>query len=134
MLWRDKREVVGKTGWTRVAQHCFVGQIGLYGDHKVFVAMLGSHRLWKDLKMLVDYEFGVSFVKSRTPKKIVGIPGKTFQIQKALKKAGFYKGPLNGRMTRSTKRAIRAFQKRNHLPADGIAGAKTWNLLKKLAS
>ena len=71
MLFRGHREVVGKTGWTRAARHCFVGQINAM-NHKVFVAMLGSHRLWKDLMALVHYQFGMSFSKAKTPRKISG--------------------------------------------------------------
>jgi D-alanyl-D-alanine carboxypeptidase (penicillin-binding protein 5/6) len=31
MLLRGNNEVIGKTGWTRTAKHCFVGQIKLFG-------------------------------------------------------------------------------------------------------
>lgn len=71
MLFRGHREVVGKTGWTRAARHCFVGQINAT-NRKVFVAMLGSQRLWKDLMTLVSYQFGASFFRARPNRTIRG--------------------------------------------------------------
>ena len=49
----------------------------------------------------------------------------TKQIQIALKAAGFYKGPIDGKVGPKTKEAIKAFQKANGLRADGIVGRKT---------
>lgn len=53
------------------------------------------------------------------------------QIQLALQKAGFYNGPIDGKIGKNTKRAIRKFQKDNNLPADGIVGKKTKEKLQK---
>ena len=52
------------------------------------------------------------------------------QIQTALKNAGYYKGVVNGKMGRSTRHAVREFQKANNLPVDGKVGKKTWDVLK----
>ena len=52
------------------------------------------------------------------------------QIQTALKNAGYYQGVINGKMGKSTRQAIREFQKANNLPVDGKAGKKTWAALK----
>ena len=52
------------------------------------------------------------------------------QIQTALKNAGFYTGTVDGKTGKMTREGIRAFQKANNLPADGMVGKKTWNLLK----
>ncbi len=49
----------------------------------------------------------------------------TLQIQKALKKAGFDPGPLDGVRGRKTIAAIKAFQKKHRLTQDGIVGSKT---------
>ncbi len=68
MLWRSKNEVIGKTGWTRAARHCFVGQIQAFGK-TVFVSMLGSHRLWTDLKLLAEYPFGMSWISRKVHDK-----------------------------------------------------------------
>jgi len=53
------------------------------------------------------------------------------QIQAALKKAGFYKGEIDGEVGPQTKNAIKAFQKLKGLTSDGIVGIKTWEELKK---
>jgi len=46
-------------------------------------------------------------------------------IQLALKNAGFYNGHIDGKIGKSTKKAIREFQKANGLKADGIIGKET---------
>ncbi|MDD5679822.1 MAG: peptidoglycan-binding domain-containing protein [Candidatus Omnitrophica bacterium] len=62
----------------------------------------------------------------------VGEAGKASskQIQTALKNAGFYEGPVDGKIGKNTKKAIRAFQEANGLTADGVVGNKTWSKLK----
>jgi len=53
------------------------------------------------------------------------------QIQAALKKAGFYKGEIDGKMGPRTKRAIKEFQKAKKLNPDGVVGGKTWEALER---
>lgn len=53
------------------------------------------------------------------------------QIQASLKKAGFYKGEIDGKMGPRTKRAIKEFQKSKRLNPDGIVGEKTWEALER---
>lgn len=53
------------------------------------------------------------------------------QLQAALKKAGFYNGPIDGKIGERTTKAIKDFQKANGLVADGVAGKQTWSRLKK---
>ncbi|MGE5309327.1 MAG: peptidoglycan-binding domain-containing protein [Deltaproteobacteria bacterium] len=53
------------------------------------------------------------------------------QIQKALKNAGFEPGELDGKLGRTTRKAIRDFQKAHHLSVDGKVGPKTWLALEK---
>lgn len=48
------------------------------------------------------------------------------QIQEALKNAGFYQGPVDGKIGPKSKRAIREFQIKNNLAVDGKVGPKTW--------
>ncbi len=47
------------------------------------------------------------------------------QIQSALKKAGFYRGAIDGKMGPATTEAIKALQRANGLKADGVVGRKT---------
>jgi peptidoglycan hydrolase-like protein with peptidoglycan-binding domain len=53
------------------------------------------------------------------------------QIQTALKNAGYYQGIVDGKMGKKTRKAVRAFQKANNLPADGKVGKNTWIVLKE---
>ncbi|MCX5698798.1 MAG: peptidoglycan-binding protein [Candidatus Omnitrophica bacterium] len=46
-------------------------------------------------------------------------------IQLALKNAGFYNGHIDGKIGKSTKKAIKEFQKANDLKADGVVGKDT---------
>jgi len=54
---------------------------------------------------------------------------KAKQIQIALKNAGYEPGPIDGRMGKQTRDAIKAFQTAHNLPADGKVGKQTWSLL-----
>ncbi len=47
------------------------------------------------------------------------------QIQRALKKAGFYKGEIDGKAGPKTKEAIMKFQKAYGLKTDGVVGKRT---------
>ena len=47
-------------------------------------------------------------------------------IQQALKNAEFYNGKVDGDIGPRTKKAIREFQAKNDLAADGKVGRKTW--------
>lgn len=51
-------------------------------------------------------------------------------VQKALVRAGFDPGPVDGRMGKKTKSAIKQFQRRNNLKADGVVGDRTWSQLR----
>lgn len=53
------------------------------------------------------------------------------QVQTALKNAGYYQGTVDGKMGKKTRKAVRAFQKANKLPADGQVGKNTWEVLKE---
>lgn len=51
------------------------------------------------------------------------------QIQKKLSSWGYYDGVIDGSYGSKTEAAVRAFQKKNGLTADGVAGAKTLEAL-----
>ncbi len=63
----------------------------------------------------------------RTPS---GFEIPSVNIQKALKKAGYYNGAIDGKVGPGTRDAIAAFQKDNGLKADGVCGRGTWAKLK----
>ena len=50
-------------------------------------------------------------------------------IQQALKNAGLYVGKIDGALGPKSKQAIRDFQAKNDLKADGKVGPKTWKKL-----
>ncbi len=52
-------------------------------------------------------------------------------IQSALKKAGVYQGPVDGKLGAQTKKAIKEFQRSQGITPDGIIGKKTWSALSK---
>ena len=55
-----------------------------------------------------------------------GSSGETVtQIQKKLKNWGYYNGVIDGVYGSKTEEAVKAFQAKNGLTADGVAGAKT---------
>lgn len=61
---------------------------------------------------------------------IIRIDVSPHKVQLALQNAGFYNGPIDGKVGEKTKKAISEFQKANSLNADGIIGRKTWDTLK----
>lgn len=130
MLWRTGG-VIGKTGWTREARHCFAGRV--QGDGKViFVGLMGSPRrqfLWSDLRSIAAVPSG------KMPKPIVLGPKMptrkdTFKIQRALQRAGYFKGNPTGFYGNRTRAAVRGFQKAKKIPPTGSVGPATWKKLK----
>ncbi len=58
----------------------------------------------------------------------------TREIQEALKNAGFYQGPVDGKMGPLTHEAIKEFQRVHGLNDDGVAGRQTWVKLSAYAN
>jgi D-alanyl-D-alanine carboxypeptidase len=53
LLWRlDHPQVLGKTGYTRSAQHCYAG-IAYYDDRRVSLVILKSRQPWADIYSLL---------------------------------------------------------------------------------
>ncbi|MCM8794528.1 MAG: peptidoglycan-binding protein [Candidatus Omnitrophica bacterium] len=55
-------------------------------------------------------------------------------IQTALRRAGYYDGPIDGKVGRKTTKAIKEFQRAHGLKADGKVGPKTWAALSQYLS
>lgn len=123
LLWKTHSSVIGKTGYTRRGKHCFVGRIHWKG-RDVLVSLLGSHKLWKDLKVLVDYQFGAAIYKIHKNRKQWSATA-TRGIQRALTKAGFSPGKVDGKFGPKTLRAVERFQKQNGLAPNGIVNSST---------
>lgn len=131
MLWQTSG-VIGKTGWTRSARHCFSGRVQS-GNKAIFVGLMGSQRrqyLWSDLRRIQSLSSG------KTLKPIVEGPNvpsrkETLKIQKALRVAGYFKGNPTGFYGKRTKASVRSFQRAKGLPVTGTVGPQTWQKLKK---
>lgn len=130
MLWRTQG-VIGKTGWTRKARHCFAGRVQARGQ-VIFVGLMGSQRrqyLWSDLRRIAAIPSG------KMPKPIAAAPltpsrPETKKIQKALGRAGYFKGNPTGFYGKRTRAAVRSFQKAKGIPVTGTVGPITWKSLK----
>jgi len=130
MLWRTDT-IIGKTGWTRAARHCFAGRVQARGQ-VIFVGLMGSPRrqyLWSDLLRIAAIPSG------KMPKPIAFAPPTparqdTIQIQKALSRAGYFKGNPTGFFGKRTRSAVRNFQKSKGIPVTGTVGPVTWKRLK----
>ena len=68
--------------------------------------------------------------KLNTKEASVSLPSNG-EIQAALKKAGYYKGEIDGKIGPKSKQAILDFQKDNGLTQDGKVGLKTLSKLKE---
>lgn len=130
MLWSTSG-VIGKTGWTRSARHCFAGRVQARGQ-VIFVGLMGSQRrqyLWSDLRRVAGIPFGT------VPKPIASAPQgpsrkETLKFQKALAKAGYFRGGPTGFYGKRTRAAVKSFQKAKGLPVTGWVGPETWKKLK----
>ena len=130
MLWRTSG-VIGKTGWTRSALHCFAGRVQS-GGRVIFVGLMGSQRrayLWSDLRRIESFSSGKA-LRSVTLAPPPSSRKDTLRIQQALHRAGYFKGKPTGFYGKRTKAAVRSFQKAHGLPAIGSVGPQTWEKLK----
>ena len=132
LLWRDSREIIGKTGWTREARHCFIGRIRA-GGKTVYVSVLGSRKAWNDIRYFADQFIGVPAASSNRQRSLNG-GHDVWKIQTALRHAGFFKREPTGYYGLITKRAVYRFQKAHHLASDGVVGPTTWEALRRYLS
>ncbi len=89
-----------------------------------------QYQLTNSQQSISSSNFAASSSKS-DKSSIVRVPGVTVtDVQKALVRAGYDPGPVDGHAGKKTKAAIKKFQRRNNLAADGVVGEKTWNKLK----
>ena len=55
-LWEVEGAVGGKTGYTSAARQTYVGKFKR-GEDEIIIALMGSERMWSDLKELAEYGF-----------------------------------------------------------------------------
>lgn len=64
------------------------------------------------------------------PEGTIRVSASPDDVQKALQKAGYYDGAVDGKIGRRTIDAIKNFQKEHDLKADGVIGTKTWQAMQ----
>lgn len=52
------------------------------------------------------------------------------ELQRALSRAGYDPGPIDGKLGTKTRSAVKAFQRAHGLKADGVVGERTWSALR----
>lgn len=124
MLWRDRRPLYGKTGWTRKSRHCFAGIIRHRG-RDLFVVTMGGTKPWHDLKKMLDYAFGYAPANRIAKNNSILSENYIKKMQTVLKKKGYDPGPVDGKMGSKTLSAVMSFQKAHGLKPDGIVGQLT---------
>jgi N-acetylmuramoyl-L-alanine amidase len=65
--------------------------------------------------------------------KTGAVNGDVWDLQYRLQLLGYYRSDIDGIFGLRTKKAVAAFQRNYGLPVDGIAGASTWRMLKKVS-
>jgi murein L,D-transpeptidase YcbB/YkuD len=83
-----------------------------------------------ELNRLKDENYSFRKQLEAAGKREVRMPSAT-EIQTALKKAGIFKGMIDGKIGPETKEAVKKFQQGNGISPDGVVGSKTWALLSK---
>lgn len=126
MMWRDRRKIYGKTGWTRASRHCFAGRI-LHNNRDLCVVTMGSVKPWDDLRKLLDYSSGRLVARKLTPAGAGQNLSMDFvkSMQKVLKEQGYDPGPIDGMMGPRTMGAVMSFQRDQGLKPDGVVGPLT---------
>lgn len=127
MLWSEKFDVIGKTGYTRLSRYCFVGRLN-EKNKDVFLGILGSHKLWTDVRRLCSYPNAKMLTAIKTNQRILATR-QVYDVQEALLSAGYQPGDVDGVFSFQTLMAVEAFQKDRGILADGIVGETTLSLL-----
>jgi murein L,D-transpeptidase YcbB/YkuD len=83
-----------------------------------------------EIVRLKDENFNLRKQLESASNREVRMPN-ALEIQTALKKVGYFKGLVDGKIGPETKEAIKKFQQANGITPDGVVGSKTWALLSK---
>lgn len=95
---------------------------------------IGAVALW----VVEPFHEGIGglFLRNPTSPQIAQVTKSTFppplaDVQRALQEAGFDPGPIDGRMGRRTRSALKTFQSAKNLKASGEVDRKTWQALRE---
>jgi len=121
--------VIGKTGYTILAQHCFLSA-GSTKDKSIVVSVLGNKKkyLWNDLKSA--YRKHLSS-QQYLPRFMVNNKISLTKIHTLLKSKGYSLKKSENIYGYYTRQAIKRFQIDRSLSVDGIIGPQTWATLNR---
>lgn len=123
--------VLGKTGFTNAARHCFLSYCD-YNGRSLAICVLGgstSSVLWDDLRR--SYRTYMTRDPQGLPNYMTRNKLTLASLHQALAKAGFRLEKSENVYGTYTKKAVSAFQRAKKLQIDGIVGPQTWGTLKK---
>ena len=127
--------IYGKS--TKAAVKAYQKHLGIYADgvagDKTLTALYEGRTAFTEKYNTVTSSGKSKTAKTTNPYTLTyGDSGERVkQLQKSLKKLGYYTGRADGVYGGLTRGAVRKFQKSHKLNADGVAGLKTLNALKK---
>ena len=104
--------------------------INYSGENQQLKTQVSSLETQLDQLKQENFQLRQQLQQQASSKKEVRMPNAA-EIQAALKKAGYYKGPVDGQIGSQTKESIKNFQAANKINPDGVVGSKTWQLLLK---
>ena len=87
-----------------------------------------EYQLNSNSQVLPTTNFTAANSDKRNLLRVAGVS--VADVQHALTRAGLDPGPIDGKLGKKTRSAIKAFQRQNGLTADGVVGKKTWAALK----
>jgi peptidoglycan hydrolase-like protein with peptidoglycan-binding domain len=90
--------------------------------------MICTLKFWKNIGLSMIVMAGMSIFTASAQAQNFS-RSNVFNAQKRLRAKGYYRGPLNGRYNRRTRRALRDFQFNNRLAETGRLNAKTCLML-----
>ena len=98
--------------------------------YELQIKSLKNEIQFKD-QLIVDLQNKLNPPKAVPIRSVIQVSGVSpSDLQQALKKRGLYVGPIDGRLTQRIAEAVREFQRRNNIQADGVVGKRTWRLLR----
>ena len=90
--------------------------------------MIRTFKFWKNIGLSMIIVTGMSILTGPAQARISG-RGDIFSAQKRLRAKGYYRGPINGRYSSRTRRALSNFQFDHNLAETGRLNPKTCSML-----
>lgn len=86
-------------------------------------------RFWKNIGLSMIVIGGMSVLTDAAQARTFSSPSNIFSAQKRLRAKGYYRGPIDGRFNRRTRRALADFQFDHNLAETGRLNPKTCKML-----